>query len=429
MELDGNDLGSNDPFNSNAFTQAFDRANNEASTPSSQNPQPSLGAPGQPTQPTAPQQPLAPATFPPASQQASAPGNFAHGQTAPQAQSVQPVSVSPQLSALVQSARAAGIQVADTATEGEIASALLRQMQQQQTYAEVGRSVLPHLGAFQRFVASQGSQQQPSTPAAPETFDPEAYFAEKWGTPKWDHAYDLAIQNNLVQRDPETGLYKPSPGCELLAANVVQGLNDAAMAQHQRWQELVRGNPLKYFHENLREPFQKAWQEDMDRRFAEYEERQRQQQLIQQYEEQNKDWIYSNGQPTTSGARLFEIIGDLRSSGVTDTSTLFRLAERMLQAEISSVQQQQAPMAAAQQATPQVQTQAPAPQPAQQVTPQVASRQAQDSFLQNAQRASHTPQAGAYAVQSNQYQPSSLGRQDIESMFTRRFEALHGQPG
>jgi hypothetical protein len=93
---------------------------------------------------------------------------------------------------------------------------------------------------------------------------------DKWNVPEWSEKYDYVIQNGMVQRNAETGLYEATPGFESMVMPVLAGLNESAGMTAQQWQGITRGNPYKQFYDVLLEPMRQAWQEDVQSFVAEF---------------------------------------------------------------------------------------------------------------------------------------------------------------
>lgn len=317
----------------------------------------------------------------------------------------QPSPAQPPANQLLEMARQAGLQIGDTSTSEEVARLAIQQMQSLNSMAQYGQQILPHAAEFQKFLEQQ---QQPAPAATPEDeWTPDKYFGEQWGA-QWDPKYSQAIEQGLVTRDPQTGLWAPAPGYEMTVAGMLPQLNEAQQRQSQNWQEITRGNPYQHFYEKLQEPLRREWQRDMESAIQAQFERVKQEQSIDQFEKTNSAWLYAqqNGQRTVTpqGQKFLSAVDDLQKSGVSDPEVILRLAQQI--AGVSTT----APPAAA---------------PTVPVVPNVAAanQAQQQSFLQNAiSRSGHA--AGAVA---NAGGPVAVEENDLNSMFISAYRASHGQ--
>jgi len=395
-----------DDPNSTAPTESFEQAfTNAARDAAAQQTPPPGAAPAVPPSPTPAPEPQAQASQ----------------QSAPAAPTPAPVSP------WAQAAEAAGLSH-DGLNEEQLAQAVRDYIGSTRPYVAYGQQVAPYADQIREFFERQG---QPATPAAaasdgkpaPEEWSEERYFQEKWDAPKWDNSYTFAIQQGMVQRNQDTGLYEAAPGYESLVIGLLPGLNQAASFTAQQWQDITRGNPYRQFYDVLAEPMRRQWQSDMQKLIAEEFERYGVSQHVNSFEAENASWLYTvdpqtgNRVLTPQGQTFYQEIETLQEAGVTDPQRLITLAMRHISAST--------PLVAPQSGAPDAATQPP-PVPAPAASPQVASAAQQATFLQNAlQRASHSPQAGGY-VQPAPDHPVTVNEQELGNMFVTEFRNAQG---
>jgi hypothetical protein len=242
-----------------------------------------------------------------------------------------------------------------------------------------------------------------------DEWDPNGYFKQKWAGPEWEGEWEYAEKHGIVQRNPESGLYEPVPGREIMAGQVVQQMNHALLARQQQWQQITQGNPYKQFYDVLYEPMQKAWQADVQKVIEQTFAQRETQSFVDKFESENAGWLYQQaptGQRTMTeqGKAFYDAIGVLQDSGVTDPRKIVDLATKMVRAS--------APVAPAP-AQPVV--------PQQPVAPEVVSAVKQASFLENAMdKARHSPNAGGY-TQAAPDHPVTVSETELNSMFVSDF--------
>jgi hypothetical protein len=312
------------------------------------------------------------------------------------------VAVAPPTNPLHELARQAGIQFGETATPDELARLAISQLQAVAPMANYARQLLPHASEFQHYLESR-QQQQPTAPAADE-WTQDKYFQEQWGS-SWDDRFSVAIERGMVQRDPTTNLWVPSPGYEMSVAAIIPQLNDAQQKQSENWQEITRSNPYQHFYEKLHEPMRRAWQADVQQAIADQFARVKQDSVIEQFEKQNAAWLYQAGTMTATpqGQKFLSAIDELQKGGVTDPELLLRFAGQLAGQQTGQL----------------------APQPAAPVVPNPVGQSVaqQTSFLQNAiDRSGHT--AGS---SSNPVAPTNVQETDLNNMFISAFRSTQGQ--
>lgn len=329
----------------------------------------------------------------------------------------------PEPNPYLEQARSLGFEFGDDATQEEIFQAVTDRYQQLQPYAQYGQALMPHADQISNLLVQQQQNQQPQ-PQQPETpeWTPENYFKEQWNAPEWKAQYDTAIQNGMVERNPQTGLYEAARGYETMVAPILPGLNEAHQFQAEKWQGLMRGNLYENIYNTLREPLQRSWKEDISSEIQRQLGRQQYMNSVSQFEQENAGWMYQQDQrgqfvPTEAGGRFLENVRMLRDSGMRDPGQIIQVAQAML----GQPPQQQAEAPEGDQ-HPTI----PFPQQQQAAPPQQSP---QKTFLQNAlDKAGHSPQSGAAAADSPDV-PANVSQGDLDNMFTNAHRARTARSG
>lgn len=332
----------------------------------------------------------------------------------------------PQANPFVEQARSLGLNVRDDASQEEVFQAITDQYQQLQPYAQYGQSLMPHAQQISNLLAQQQRAQQQRAQQQPEEdeWSPEQYFKQKWKAPEWDDQYTMAIQNGMVERDAQTGLYKAVPGYEMMVSGILPGLNEAHQHQAQQWQALMRGNPYENFYNALREPLQRSWKEDISSEIHRQLGRHERLNAVQQFEAENADWMYqqdARGQyvPTEIGGQFLQNVKMLRDSGMNDPGQIIQVAQAMLG------QPPQQPAGDA----PEGDQHPTIPFPQQQQRPAPQQQSPQRTFMQNAlDKAGHRPSSGASAADSPDA-PATVSQGDLDNMFTNAQRAKAARTG
>ncbi len=297
-------------------------------------------------------------------------------------------------------------------------------------YATYGQQLAPYAEQIAEFFSTQAPQggQPTGAPGAGTTptgeepaWDEAKYFEEKWGSPKWDPTYDFAIRQGLVQRNPNTGVYEASPGCEGMVMEILPGIQRAMAWRAQQWQTITDGNPYRQFYDVMRQPMQKAWQQDIEDAIQRRIDAAQTEDFVTRFEQDNAPWMWTVDPntgvrvPTPQGQRFFQEVTALEQSGaVQDIPTLLQFALMRVQQSSGA-----APAAPAMPAAPAL--------PPQAQNPQAASQSQQTSFLQNAlQRASHSPSSGGYVAPAPD-NPVTVNETELDNLFVSGFRA--SRPG
>ena len=159
---------------------------------------PTPAAPETSPQAAAPVAPAVPMTSPAAGQQSAV---------------TPPAPTPPQSTPYARAAQEAGLQF-EGLTDEQIASSMVQHIVRSRPYATYGQQMAPYADQIREYFDREKQPPQPTaTPAASaeEGWNEEKYFAEKWAAPKWDDQYNFVIQQGMVQRNAETGLYEACP--------------------------------------------------------------------------------------------------------------------------------------------------------------------------------------------------------------------------
>lgn len=328
----------------------------------------------------------------------------------------------PTVSALAAQAAQLGIQLPATASDADVASALMSRYQQMAPMAQYAQSLLPHADAINEFFATRGQAPAPAAaPAKPEEWSIDGHFQKHWDGPKLTQEMQFAINQGMVVRDPDTGLMVPKPGMEMMVAPILQGLNQAI-----NWQsDAARGfitDPYRKTWDVLQDPIDRLVQQKFERlvqaqqqQFQAVHSQQTAADSVNQFEVANKDWIYqpaNNGGMllTPKGTQFVKLVKDLSANFSGDANLLLSVCKQAVLGAESAA----APAGNGAVTAP---VQAAAPTAAQ------VSAQQKSSFLQNAiANAAHQPNGGANTVQSPSG-PVSVSPGELESMFLNDFRA------
>lgn len=318
----------------------------------------------------------------------------------------------------------------------------------------------PYAQFGQQMASQPVGNQQPAQPAAnaEDEFNVDDYFDKAWGAPQWNQQYDVAIQQGLVERDPGTGMFRPSQGFEMMVSpQLLHGLNEAMQFQTQNVQKIFRDNPFRQFYQVLREPIKREIEREARSLVQSELQQVKTKDFLDKFQEENKDWMFTTD---ATGRRVYSPIGEqfyreaeaLVDQGL-DAVRAVQYAAKITQsgrqqqppgqqqpAQYQQPYQQPAPQAQqGQQMLPFMQQPQPQMQPQQQpyqmapqagyqnsptfprpMSPEMASAIQQQSFLQNAlQRSSYTPSAvGAPGAAQPPGPPQMLSQDGLESMFT-----------
>lgn len=325
----------------------------------------------------------------------------------------------PQLTAEMESlldrARSLGIQPERMSDPLQLSEALLEQMGKMQPMVSYAQQFAPYQNDFQAYLAQRSQPQQPpqTTPQQPQSqsneWDQEAYFQEKYGGPTWKSEFQNAIEQGIVQRDPETGLWTPAPGAEMLAANILPDLNASQQQQAKFWKNWSQGNPYKDIYGVIKEPLIREVQQLINQVVETRETKQSTLNEIDQFLNQNESWMYqtdpNTGKEVESplGEQFFQTVDQLRAKGLADPKDLIELAMLKIGKSAEPAPQQQ-PVAQAQP----VAQEAPKPE------------EPKESFLNKAlKRAQHSPSSNVSTANA----PQVVTEGDLDSMFVRAARA------
>lgn len=349
--------------------------------------------------------------------------------SATQTSSSQPTA---QRSAYLQQAAELGIQVPDTATDAEVFAALTGRMKQMAPYAQFGQSLLPHADEIQEYFAKRGltQAQQPAAQAAsdPQQWSPEQHFKKLWDAPTLTAEMQFAINNGLVERDPDTGLMKSKPGYELMVTPLLSGMNAALTFQRQQWQEIMQSNPYEKFYGALKDPIQRMIDERVQQVLQQRTVQQSAVDGVNEFERANADWLYQKSNtgtlmPTEKGQMFVQLVRQLAGNWTGDSLTLLQLCKNAVLNSGGSMAANQPAATTTASATTAATSNNPSVASAQ--TPAEKSEHNKKSFLDKAlANAAHQPSSGASTVQSPSG-PVSVTATELEEMFLADFRAAN----
>ena len=325
----------------------------------------------------------------------------------------------PQVSALAAQAAQLGFQLHATASDAEIATALMGRYQQIAPMAQYAQALLPHADQINEFFASRGqTPAQPAAPQAPAEWSVDGHFQKHWDGPKLTSEMQFAINNGMVVRDPETGLMVPKPGMEMMVAPLLQGLNHALNWRSEKARDFIE-DPFRKTWSVLQDPIERLVEQKIQARLQAQSSQQDAVGAVNQFEQSNTSWLYqaanNGGQLLTPKGQAFVRLAKQISANYSgDPLMLLELCK----AAVNGVARE----TAAQDAVAAQSSVAPAA-PVAAPTPAQASAQQKSSFLQNAlANAAHQPSGGANTVQSPTG-PVSVSPGELESMFVNDFRA------
>mgnify|MGYP001588865525 CR=1 FL=1 len=323
-----------------------------------------------------------------------------------------------QVSALAAQAAQLGFQLPATASDAEIATALMGRYQQIAPMAQYAQALLPHADQINEFFASRGqAPAQPAAPQAPAEWSVDGHFQKHWDGPKLTSEMQFAINNGMVVRDPESGLMVPKPGMEMMVATLLQGLNHALNWRSEKARDFIE-DPFRKTWSVLQDPIERLVEQKIQARLQAQSSQQDAVGAVNQFEQANTNWMYqaanNGGQLLTPKGQAFVRLA--KQMGANYSGDPLMLLE-LCKAAVNGV----APEAAAQAAV--VAAVQPIAAPVAATTPAQVSAQQKSSFLHNAiANAAHQPSGGANTVQSPTG-PVSVSPGELESMFVNDFRA------
>ena len=342
---------------------------------------------------------------------ASVPATVASTDATPTAAAV------PQVSALAAQAAQLGFQLPATASDAEIATALMSRYQQIAPMAQYAQSLLPHADEINQFFAQRGqAPAAAAAPAAPPEWSVDGHFQKHWDGPKLTSEMQFAINNGMVVRDPETGLMVPKPGMEMMVAPLLQGLNHALNWRSEKARDFIE-DPFRKTWSVLQDPIERLVEQKIQARLQAQSSQQDAVGAVNQFEQTNDAWMY---QAANNGGKLLTPRGQAfvrlaKQMGANYSGDPVMLLELCKAAVHGAIPEAAAPATAA--ATP------AAPAPVAAPTPAQVSAQQKSSFLQTAiANAAHQPSGGANTVQSPTG-PVSVSPGELETMFVNDFRA------
>lgn len=300
-----------------------------------------------------------------------------------------------------------GLKTNGTETPEQLSEALINQLRTMQPMAQYAQQVMPHADDFNRYLESQKNP-QPQAPQEPEQeWTEESYFQDKYGGPTWKSEFQNAIEQGIVMRDPDTGLWTSAPGAEIMAANILGDMNAAQQHSSSFWQKLSQGNPYQEIYGAVKEPLLKEVEALVAQTLRQREQQSNQTNYVSSFEDNNASWLYEidpttgSQVPTERGNQFFDAIDEIKADGITDPEKVLKYAMKM----VGPPPPAQAP---------------PAVEPVQQQAQQ--QPEPKKSFLEGAlERAKHSPSASVSAADA----PQAVTSGDLESIFVRAQRASH----
>lgn len=300
--------------------------------------------------------------------------------------------------------------------EAQAEMARLRQM------AQVGQRYAQHAPDIDRFLTErqQAAQQQQAEQAKADKFDRANWFKEQWKVPEFTDQMQAAIDRDMVVLD-ERGLYVPAPGCELLVAPILQGLNDHRQSHSQSVAGLFKGNPFERMYEGIQPAIMDEVNRVLEERFGKYSEQRRVEQTLEQFTAEYDPVLYAadasgNKTFTPEGQKFVEILSQLEELNPEAPQ------ERLLQMakQFSGLAKSNAGQGAAVAAMPHGSAAPPAPTPA--PTPKEVSEERKRAFLDGAtSRPGHGTQAGSYVPEG----PVLEDQGNLDNFFNQAYAAAN----
>lgn len=303
---------------------------------------------------------------------------------APVATGVEPPTI--QSVELLAAAKDLGISTDGMKSTEDLAIASMRKLHESQPLLNYAQQLLPYADQIREFFASREGQsvQPPQAEPAQEEWTPDSHFNQLWDGPEWNAQFTEAINSGMVERDPSTGLWRSSPGYEVITGSMLEPLNSAHRHATSFWTDLSRSNPYQKFYQAMEEPMRRAWKQDMEEFLTTRERDAATSNDIASFERQHEAELYRTNpvtgrrEPTEQGQMLLGSIDRINRAQTPQE----KLAIAIELAGMNKQPQSQ-------------QTQAVAPAqaaPAQPVAAAQTDQRSQQSFLDGALRvASHSP--------------------------------------
>lgn len=308
---------------------------------------------------------------------------------APVATGVEPPTI--QSAELLAAARDLGISTDGMKSTEDLAIASMRKLHESQPLLNYAQQLLPYADQIREFFAAREGQsvQPPQAEPAQEEWTPDSHFNQLWDGPEWNAQYTEAINSGMVERDPSTGLWRSSPGYEVITGSMLEPLNSAHRHATSFWTDLSRSNPYQKFYQAMEEPMRRAWKQDMEEFLTTRERDAATSNDIASFERQHEAELYRTNpvtgrrEPTEQGQMLLGSIDRINRAQTPQEKLAIAIELAGMNKQAQS--QQAAPVQ--QQAVPQQ----AAPVQAAPVAPPTDQR-SQQSFLDGALRvASHSP--------------------------------------
>jgi hypothetical protein len=305
---------------------------------------------------------------------------------------------------------------------------LLDQYVQARPYADYGRSALSQPSQVAQHPGAEPEEDEDADSDTDiDDFDLDGHFSSLWSAPQLDDQAKFAIDRGLVQIDDESGLYVPAPGpFQAQVLPIINGLNQAHIAQKQQMQKLFEGNFYKNTYEAILPALKHALSKDFSRLSEESVKTYEQQSFQDQFATQHKSWLYTpEGQLSEKGNAFRQAVQALRAGGMNDPKQLAEWALLKIGGapQVQPEQQVTQPLAGSKESGQPVETRqrdehgrylpAGTPAPA---APPVTTKQ--ESFIDEARRkaAASNSSQGSYTDSGSDFVPSNDG--ELENMFS-----------
>lgn len=334
-------------------------------------------------------------------------------------------------SQLAEHARRLGISVDGMQSEGQLAAAVLSQIERMQPQVRMAQDMAPYADEFRQYVNNkQAPPQAPAQAPAPvskDQWDAAEYFDKQYGGPVFKNEHRELVESGQVIRDPESGDWTARPGYEALVAASLPGLNAAQTHMSKFWQTLSSANPYEKFYGVLKEPLVRDVRSLVGELLAEREQATKQTDVVSQFENEHRSWLYqtdpSSGRsvPTDRGQQFFQTVAELRTSGISEPSRAIEIASRMLGVTAQATSQLAVVPVTPAAAVP------PVPSAIQSLQNQAA--QTKQSFLDGAkQRAGYAPSYSSPVGTGSESAPEVFSPNELDSMFTNALRVASATP-
>lgn len=309
----------------------------------------------------------------------------------------------PSISAeLLERATKHGLDFSSAQSDKDFAAALFDAYEANLPFAQHGRQAL-----------ATPPVQPVEEPQEPEeaAFDLDKHFSEAWKLPELSAGAQWALSHGAFTEN-EQGAIVAKPGLEQAALPYIREIQEHVRAK-ERLTEDFQKNPVRFMYDKLIPALRHELRTDFEQIDRETRTASEAEAFEKQFIEQNKDWLFQNGQLSAAGQKFQQEVQRWRAKGVSDYEALASLAMQ--------TSRPSAPPAPANPQTPAAQVAAP------QRTDRGDGRASdgtfvskQESFLESAKRQSAASAGGGRSTQSPEdFVPANRG--ELESIWTQAF--------